>query len=194
MKVPLEKNGRAVVGPVPRSWGVHERLLLDVVDGSGKVCKKKLCRQDVICLNSTEICRRDVRDWSVADTQSYERTGRLLAAVVELMRAGELKFKTRLEGVRALREAESVRQLLERTDRLARGCYTKWSVRHGRALGSARGNEAARTALSHIHKMSTDSRKAGDHLFCRVDKIRFFGAIPTATLIEWRGSLPGIAF
>ena len=36
VKVPLEQNGRAIVGPVPRRWRVDEVLFLDAVDRSGE--------------------------------------------------------------------------------------------------------------------------------------------------------------
>ena len=132
MKVPLEKECRPVVGPVRSGWRIHKILFLDVPDSSCEDCKKKLCRRNVIGLDSTEICRRDVRDWRVTDSQSYKRPGRLLAAVVELMRVGQIQFETRLKRVRALNEAQSVCKLLERTNRLARGRHTEWSVRHSR--------------------------------------------------------------
>src|SRR3989442_8650326 len=68
--------------------------------------------------------------------------GRLLAAVVELTRACQIQFKTRLERMGSLNEAEGICKLLERTNRLVRGCHTEWSVRHGGAHSRARGNQA----------------------------------------------------
>src|SRR5262249_55429558 len=108
MKVSLEKERRRVVGPVGGGWRIDEILLLDVINCSCEVRKENLCRGNVVGLNSTEICRCDVRYWSIADSQSYKRTGRLLAAMVELMRTGQIEFKTGLKRVCSLSEAASV--------------------------------------------------------------------------------------
>src|SRR5438093_12724650 len=89
--------------------------------------EQKFCCRNVIGLNSTEIGRRDVRNRRVTDSQRYKRPRRLLAAVVELMRAGQIKFKTRLERACCLEEAQGVCKLLERTHRSPPGSPYKAS-------------------------------------------------------------------
>src|SRR6267142_6859781 len=94
----------------------------------------------------------------------------------------------------AHRKTQGVRPLLERADRLPRRCNAEWGIGHAvRHVGGRGCVHESEIAFPDIDKLSADARKAGPHLFGRIDEVVLSFAVPTASLIQRRSSLPGVA-